>query len=339
MTADPILVLAALVLAHLVADFHLQSDSIVADKSASGIRVWRGLGMHGLGVAGCLLPFVVAFGGPGIVALAAITVSHLFVDRGKVLLTRRAEARAIARARTQALGQGHRAEAASPVSLGPAWTPAPAGLFVLDQVVHLAISGTVWVLLLAAAPPVPAVSGAIDSALGGWDRTAVNQVVVALLVAGSVVVANVRGGMLFVATLVHPREVVLGTPLPDEPAPPAPAPPVGWRLRLGPLAASVDPEPAPPPPAAPSAEPTRHASPARVGATIGILERLLIVTFVITGSEAAIGFVVAAKTLARFRQLDDRDFAEYYLLGTLASVAVALATGLLAKAALTAVGL
>jgi hypothetical protein len=73
---------------------------------------------------------------------------------------------------------------------------------------------------------------------------------------------------------------------------------------------------------------------ARVGATIGVLERILIVVFVLTGSEAAVGFVVAAKTLARFRLLDDRDFAEYYLLGTLASVAVAIVSGLAARAAL-----
>ena len=52
--------------------------------------------------------------------------------------------------------------------------------------------------------------------------------------------------------------------------------------------------------------------------------------------EAAIGFVVAAKTLARFRLLDDRDFAEYYLLGTLGSVAVAIVTGLVGRAALVA---
>ena len=71
-----------------------------------------------------------------------------------------------------------------------------------------------------------------------------------------------------------------------------------------------------------------------MGATIGIIERLLIATFVLTGAEAAIGFVVAAKTLARFRQLDDRDFAEYYLLGTLASVSVALGSALLAAAVL-----
>ena len=65
-----------------------------------------------------------------------------------------------------------------------------------------------------------------------------------------------------------------------------------------------------------------------------MLERLLIVVFVVISAEAAVGFVIAAKTIARFRLLDDRDFAEYYLLGTLGSVSVAIFTGLLAKAAL-----
>jgi hypothetical protein len=73
---------------------------------------------------------------------------------------------------------------------------------------------------------------------------------------------------------------------------------------------------------------------ARVGATIGILERILTVTFVMTGTDVAIGFVVAAKTLARFRLLDDRAFAEYYLLGTLASVSVAILSALVGRGAL-----
>ena len=74
---------------------------------------------------------------------------------------------------------------------------------------------------------------------------------------------------------------------------------------------------------------------ARVGSTIGVLERILIIVFVLTGTDVAIGFVVAAKTLARFKLLDDRAFAEYYLLGTLASVAVAIGTALVGRAALT----
>ncbi len=75
-------------------------------------------------------------------------------------------------------------------------------------------------------------------------------------------------------------------------------------------------------------------APARIGATIGALERLLIVAFMLTGAEAAVGFVIAAKTIARFKQLDDRGFAEYYLLGTLASVSVAISSSLVALGAL-----
>ena len=57
-------------------------------------------------------------------------------------------------------------------------------------------------------------------------------------------------------------------------------------------------------------------------------------TFVLVNAIAAVGFVIAAKTLARFKQLDDRGFAEYYLLGTLASAAVAIGSALVAQAAL-----
>jgi hypothetical protein len=140
---------------------------------------------------------------------------------------------------------------------------------------------------------------------------------------------------------------VSGAELPGEPGPPAAASlvasaPGRWRLRLGPIVAMAEPmagDPTAVQARAVAARSDGHASPARIGATIGVLERLLIVAFVLTGSTAAIGFVVAAKTLARFRQLDDRDFAEYYLLGTLASVAVALGSGLVAAAALSTLAL
>jgi hypothetical protein len=161
----------------------------------------------------------------------------------------------------------------------------------------------------------------------------VHDVVLTSLVLASLVIVNVRAGALFVAILVRPREAVRGQPAPDEPIVPTQRT-TAWRVRLGPVEASVDPVPPGSTAGAAGTPPPAHASPARVGATIGIIERLLIATFVLTGSQAAIGFVVAAKTLARFKQLDDRDFAEYYLLGTLASVAVALFSALLAAAAL-----
>lgn len=75
-----------------------------------------------------------------------------------------------------------------------------------------------------------------------------------------------------------------------------------------------------------SAEKTRSA---RVGRLIGWMERLLIFGFALGQQYGAIGFVLAAKSMARFRALDDRDFAEKYLLGTLLSTLVALGTALL----------
>jgi hypothetical protein len=71
--------------------------------------------------------------------------------------------------------------------------------------------------------------------------------------------------------------------------------------------------------------------PERMGGTIGVLERLLIVALVPGGGPSAVGFVVAAKTLARFKKLDKKRFAERYLLGTMASVTIAVVSALVAQ--------
>jgi len=68
------------------------------------------------------------------------------------------------------------------------------------------------------------------------------------------------------------------------------------------------------------------------GRFIGILERMILLILVILGQWAGIGFILAAKSLARFRELDSRPFAEYYLVGTLTSLLVAVATGLVVVA-------
>lgn len=68
-----------------------------------------------------------------------------------------------------------------------------------------------------------------------------------------------------------------------------------------------------------------------MGRTIGHLERFLVFTFVLLGEWGALGFVVAAKSIARFRELSSQRFADYYLIGTLTSISVALATGLVAR--------
>lgn len=64
------------------------------------------------------------------------------------------------------------------------------------------------------------------------------------------------------------------------------------------------------------------------GRVIGILERAIAMTLVLAGQFGALGLIVAAKAVARFRGLEDRDFAEYFLIGTLASLLHALVVGM-----------
>jgi hypothetical protein len=65
------------------------------------------------------------------------------------------------------------------------------------------------------------------------------------------------------------------------------------------------------------------------GLYIGWLERLLIVTAVLMKSPAVIGLIFAGKSIARFTELKDQRFAEYFLIGTFLSVAIALLGGIL----------
>jgi hypothetical protein len=69
------------------------------------------------------------------------------------------------------------------------------------------------------------------------------------------------------------------------------------------------------------------------GRTIGILERMFAITLILLNHWEALGFLVAAKSLARFKDLDDRQRAEYYLVGTLVSLFGATVSALAARAA------
>jgi hypothetical protein len=64
------------------------------------------------------------------------------------------------------------------------------------------------------------------------------------------------------------------------------------------------------------------------GRAVGALERALTLTLVLLGEYTAVGWIIAAKSLARFKQLEDREFAEYFLVGTLSSFLLALLAGL-----------
>ena len=63
----------------------------------------------------------------------------------------------------------------------------------------------------------------------------------------------------------------------------------------------------------------------RAGRVIGILERLLIFLGLIASSWEILAGVVALKTVARYSELDKQDKAEYFLIGSLASILWAVA--------------
>lgn len=67
------------------------------------------------------------------------------------------------------------------------------------------------------------------------------------------------------------------------------------------------------------------------GKYIGILERLFVFIFVISGNWEGIGFLLAAKSVFRFGDLkesNDRKLTEYILIGTLLSIGIAMAIGM-----------
>jgi hypothetical protein len=73
------------------------------------------------------------------------------------------------------------------------------------------------------------------------------------------------------------------------------------------------------------------------GIWIGILERVLVVTFVLYNQFEAIGFLIAAKSILRFSdkmEHNPRKQTEYVLIGTLISFTMALFIGLIIKSML-----
>jgi len=78
----------------------------------------------------------------------------------------------------------------------------------------------------------------------------------------------------------------------------------------------------------------REAGIRHAGRLIGFFEAFIVTTLVVFDQWGAIGFIIAAKAIGRFRQMEHRTFAEYFLIGTLANVSMAVLGGLLAKAAL-----
>ena len=69
----------------------------------------------------------------------------------------------------------------------------------------------------------------------------------------------------------------------------------------------------------------------KAGNIIGKLERIIIAILLLNNQFGVIGFVLTAKSIARFKQMEDKNFAEKYLIGTLTSFLIVLTTVLILK--------
>jgi len=65
------------------------------------------------------------------------------------------------------------------------------------------------------------------------------------------------------------------------------------------------------------------------GKVIGIIERILVTILIYMNQPTAIAIIFMAKSIMRFEQSKEREFAEYYLIGTLTSITFALITGVI----------
>jgi Protein of unknown function (DUF3307) len=74
-----------------------------------------------------------------------------------------------------------------------------------------------------------------------------------------------------------------------------------------------------------------HDSPAKIGQIIGMLERTLIIIFMMMDMPQGLAFLAALKTLTRFKQFEHKQFAEYYLIGTLSSAIIGILLGIVAS--------
>jgi hypothetical protein len=298
---DTALVLAWLVVAHLLADFVFQNDWIAMNKSQRGRAGWLALSAHGSHVALCLLPLVFAFGWPGVAYVLVVAGLHMLVDRWKITATGRAEAgaQAVARQRLEATGE------LVSTGVGNAWSPWPGMLFLADQLLHLTIVIVAWVVILGSATLLPGFVDIVNALLRDADREVVHAVVLSTLVMVSLFLVNTRGAYYFVLALAGPRMLKAGDP--SQPAPPS----------------TSGPEPAAP-----------TGVDGRAFATTSAIERLLIVLAVLAGSILGAAVVLAIEIAARFRQLQERGYADWWLLATGGSVAVAITSALVAAAAL-----
>lgn len=81
----------------------------------------------------------------------------------------------------------------------------------------------------------------------------------------------------------------------------------------------------------PKIYPKAYSEELKAGNIIGKLERTIIAILLLNNQFGLIGFVLTAKSIARFKQMEDKNFAEKYLIGTLTSFLIVLTTVLILK--------
>lgn len=68
---------------------------------------------------------------------------------------------------------------------------------------------------------------------------------------------------------------------------------------------------------------------ANPGELIGKLERVLLLSFILSNNFLVISIIFTAKSVARFSNFKDKDFVNYYIIGTLISLLIAMGVGFL----------
>jgi hypothetical protein len=243
----------ALLLAHLLADFPLQSNWIVWNKS----RRLSALVSHGLihwSVAwGCLLLFASArfLSWRAHLVVGAYFAAHLLIDKLKYWLTAKKVWRDDART------------------------------FSIDQVLHVLTIAIASLLLSGINPLV------LPQTLALSPSAKMHALEIATVYLGVVV----SGGYLI-------------------------------RYLTKSFRGAIDDE-------ASSSGSAAETELKNAGLYIGYLERLLILTAILAKSATLVGLILTGKSIARFPELRKPSFAEYFLIGTLLSVSLAVLGGLL----------
>ncbi len=169
-----------------------------------------------------------------------------------------------------------------------------------------------------------------------WRPTALTDAQTgALCLAGTILLFIIRGGTYIVRGILRKAGTLPSTrpakPVPEEAAARATSP-----------AVPLDPSAQIPAPATALTARTTALSEFRVdveelnrGRLIGNLERIVLTLVVAAGSYSALAFLIAAKGLVRSEEFEkSREFTEYFLVGSLSSVLVALCAGLVLRHAL-----